>query len=192
MDNFFQKSIDEYDGQRRYEGTIEVNPNWNVSRITGRFLHFLGFVLRARNILEIGTSTGYSTLYFADLARRNGGKVYTVESHRERFEMAKSNFENAGAAPFIEQVFGHAPECVDTIPFAGEFDLVFLDATKLEYESYERAFFPRLRKGGILIADNIMSHREVLGQFAEKMYMREDVHASLLTMEAGLLLYTKL
>lgn len=135
---------------------------WNVSRETAEFLHILAGGIRAGNVLEIGTSNGYSGVFLASACK----KLYTVESHKERFELAAKNFKKAGLSRKIKQIKGHAPEILGTLHT--KFDLVFLDATKYEYASYLKAVWSKIAAGGFLVADNVDSHKNNLGKFFEE------------------------
>jgi predicted O-methyltransferase YrrM len=174
---------------------------WNVPRETGNFLNMLVRASGAGRVLEIGTSNGYSGLWFAEALSHTGGKLYTVESHRERFEAARKNFEEAGAESVVWQIFGHAPEIFSHPDFlnlmekdggAGEFDLIFLDATKMEYGSYLDAVEPFLRKDGLLVADNVISHRNELENFLAEVQKKREFRSVTLPLGSGLLFALKL
>jgi len=199
IDNRVERVLNELDLKR---------PNyWNVPRSTGEFLYELVRILDARRILEIGTSNGYSGIFLASALKSLGerrsaledeglgvvGKLFTVESHQERFEEARENFGRAGLSEYVWQVRGHAPEVLleggDEGLRSEFFDLVFIDATKMEYESYLEAVLPVLRPGGLIVADNCLSHAEDLGEFFE--YVREHMNGYLLPLDNGLLFISK-
>ena len=163
---------------------------WNVPRSSAVFLHSLVETLGARNVLEIGTSNGYSGLFLSHAAAKNGGKLYTVESHNERFSLAQQHFAEAGVDSSIVQIKGHAPEVLDEIDEAVRFDFVFIDATKMEYEQYVPAILPRLNKEALLVADNILSHWDDLEGFVEKIRADENFESYLLDMDSGLLIFS--
>jgi len=135
---------------------------WNVSRETGEFLYTFARTIKAKNVLEIGTSNGYSGIFLAQACE----KLYTVESHTERFTLATKTFKKAGLARKIKQVKGHAPEILGTL--RAKFDLAFFDATKYEHESYLKAVLPKMKKGGYIIVDNISSHETTFKPFVSK------------------------
>ncbi len=163
----------------------ESDENWNISRETAEYLLNLCKERGLSRVLEIGTSTGYSAIWFA----LSGCYVVTVESHRERFEKASANFERAELLDRILQVKGHAPEVLDAIK--GDFDLIFLDATKKEYVRYYAALKGRLRKGGVLVADNVSSHQEALRPFLEAIQNDADFVTERVEIGTGLLVATK-
>lgn len=137
---------------------------WNIDPKLGRLLFEIIFDRSYKTVLEIGTSNGYSALWMASALAKNNGRLYTIESHfRERFHLATENFYKAGLQKNIIQILGHAPEVIPKIP--RKFDLIFLDATKAEYPLYFNAVKNRLKKGGLLISDNIQSHAKELLPF---------------------------
>lgn len=167
---------------------------WNVSPETGSFLNMIVKSTGAKNVLEIGTSNGYSGLWFTEALSHINGKLYTVESHKERFHLAKEHFSEAGVGEYVEQIFGHAPEVFATPEFISknlQFDLIFLDATKMEYGSYLEAILPFLKPGGLLIADNILSHQDVLNQFVLTVQQKRELQSVVLPLGSGLLMALK-
>ena len=131
---------------------------------TGRFLQILVLSTGAKNIVEVGTAYGYSTLWLADAARSNGGKVTTFEFSAERAAAARENFAKAGLADYIECVNGDALKGIPTL--AGELDFLFMDGLKEQYIQVFDLAFPRLRRGGLFVADNVISpYKEELAPF---------------------------
>jgi caffeoyl-CoA O-methyltransferase len=129
----------------------------------GRLLYVLALARGAKNIVEIGTSHGYSTLWLASAARVNGGVVVTCDANLERLAAARRNFAEAGLSDVIEILEGDARE---TLRDRGEpVDLLFIDAEKSYYESYLDVVYQRLVKGGIVLADNVISHRDELEDY---------------------------
>ena len=111
---------------------------WNISRFVAVLMWVLFDLKDAQRILEIGTSSGYSAIWLAKAVEARKGRVFTVESHQERFELASQNIQAAGLHSIITQIKGHAPEVLlqhEEIA-VGNFDGVFLDATKMEYLDY--------------------------------------------------------
>lgn len=138
------------------------NPNWNISVDTVVFLHSILQTQIPKRALEVGTSTGYSAICIAEILTEWSGKLVTIESHAGRFETAKKNIEES-ALSNITQVRGHAPEILDEIE--GTFDFIFFDATKYEHVSYFNALKDRLNPGGIIVADNMLSHVEDMQEY---------------------------
>jgi predicted O-methyltransferase YrrM len=135
----------------------------NITPDTGRLLWILVRALRATRILEVGTSNAYSTIWLADAARATGGRVVTLERDPGKVRLARENLERAGVAQWVEIREGLAAETLAALP--GPFDLVFLDADRASYLTYLELAVPRLAPGGLLVADNVVSHRSELGDF---------------------------
>src|SRR5262245_51550084 len=123
---------------------------------TGRLLWILIRHAHAQRILEIGTSNAYSTIWLADAARATGGRVTTLEVSPEKVKLARGNLERAGLADRVEIVQGRAAETLARLP--GPYDFVFLDADRSSYATYLELAVPRLVTGGLLVADNVVSH----------------------------------
>ena len=138
------------------------NPNWNISFDTAIFLITLHKKLQPKHVLEIGTSTGYSAICMAEVLAEWNGTLITVESHAERFKTAQKNITDSTLTN-ITQIHGHAPEILEEI--SGMFDFIFFDATKYEHVSYFHALKDRLLPGGIIIADNMLSHEKEMAEY---------------------------
>lgn len=126
----------------------------NVPYEDGEILHKLVLDGRFKNILEIGTSTGHSTIWLAWAAAKNGGKVTTIEINKKRYTTAKENFKKAGVAPFIEPILGDAHIIVRQLK--GPFDFVFCDADKEWYLQYFLDLEPKIEVGGCYTAHNVI------------------------------------
>jgi predicted O-methyltransferase YrrM len=135
----------------------------NITPDTGRFLWILARAARATRILEVGTSNAYSTIWLADAARATGGRVITLERDPNKVRLARENLARAGVARWVEVREGPAAETLAGLP--GPFDLVFLDADRASYRTYLELAVPRLAPGGLLVADNVVSHRPELEDF---------------------------
>jgi len=126
---------------------------WNIRPETAGLMHFLARTIRAKDVLELGTSNGYSTIWLADAVRPEKGKVITVDVNQRLLEIARQNFKRAKVSSYIETVLNTAMEAVTELE--GPFDFVFLDATKTEYADYLEVVLPKVRVGGIITADNV-------------------------------------
>lgn len=166
------------------------NPRWNIPREAGILLNTLVKSTGAKSILEIGTSNGYSGIWLAEALQTTGGKLITVESHTGRFEEARLNFVEAGVSENIEQILGHAPQAVENLEQT--FDLMFFDAIKSEHLSYFEKLSPKLKKFGLIIADNIVTHAEELKTFIETMENNRAYQTTRLTIGSGFLVSLKL
>ncbi|HEX2501316.1 MAG TPA: O-methyltransferase, partial [Methylomirabilota bacterium] len=135
----------------------------NITPDTGRFLWILVRAARATRILEVGTSNGYSTIWLADAARATGGRVVTLEHDPNKVRLARENLQRAGVAGWVDVRQGPAADTLSGLP--GPFDLAFLDADRASYRTYLELVVPKLVPGGLLVADNVVSHRSELEDF---------------------------
>jgi predicted O-methyltransferase YrrM len=136
-------------------------PFWIVGPETGRMLYWLIRVANPERVLEIGTSVGYSGLWMAAALEANGGgTLWTIESNVKRQKLAEAHFEQSGLGHRIELLKGHAPSIFDlegVVP--DSVDLAFFDATKYQHTEFFTAVYPRMKSGGMIIVDNVQSHR---------------------------------
>lgn len=163
---------------------------WNISRETGQFLNALIKFKKYKTVLEVGTSNGYSGIWIAEALEQNKGHLYTIESHqKERFHLAKENFQKSGLTKTITQIAGHAPEDIPKPPKA--FDLAFFDATKMEHLSYLKALESRIKKGGMIITDNALSHKKELTSYKKHILSLKNWETEELNIGTGLLISIK-
>jgi predicted O-methyltransferase YrrM len=120
---------------------------------TGRFLNTLLGAIQARRALEIGGSMGYSTIWQAEALERTGGSLITLEAVPSKVEILKRRIAQAGLEQTVQVLAGDARTILPTLP--GPFDLVLIDAWKDDYPTYFDLVFPKLRVGGLIVADNI-------------------------------------
>jgi caffeoyl-CoA O-methyltransferase len=135
-----------------------------VSPTTGRFLFALVAPQNACEVLEIGGSRGYSTIWLAAGARILGGRVVSLEHDPAKCRAWRRNVEEAGLADWAELVEGDAKENLPAVEDV--FDVVFIDAEKEDYERYFELARPKLEPGGLVVADNVLSHEETLGAYS--------------------------
>jgi predicted O-methyltransferase YrrM len=137
---------------------IEGSDRWRylpiVGRDRGRVLVELVRRHRPRRILEVGTFVGYSAILMGRELGRDS-EIVTIEMDREAAELARRNIQEAGIEPRVEVLVGDALEIIPEVE--GEFDMVFLDADKGEYFEYLRLVEGKLRKGSVVVADNVRS-----------------------------------
>lgn len=127
----------------------------SVPEDDGRLLRILAESIGARQVVELGTSTGYSGLWLLLALQKTGGKLTTYEIDRGRHELAKANFEKAGVAASVTAVLGDAHEELRKRREA--VDLAFIDADKEGYVDYLRTLRPLVRAGGLVVAHNMAS-----------------------------------
>lgn len=125
----------------------------NAPKEDGRLLRLLTEAMNAQHVVEIGTSNGYSAIWFCLALRSTGGKITTFEIDENRAALARKNFQRAGVEDLVTLEFGDAHEKVAGIK--GPIDIVFLDADKEGYVDYLEKLLPLIRPGGLVIAHNM-------------------------------------
>jgi predicted O-methyltransferase YrrM len=135
-----------------------------VARTTGQFLFAFVAPQADCEVLELGGSRGYSTLWLAAGVRYLGGRVLSLEADPAKVEAWRANVEEAGLDDVAELLPGDAFETLPQIDDV--FDLVFLDAEKEQYEALFELARPKLEPGAVVIADNVLSHEDVLGAYS--------------------------
>lgn len=127
--------------------------NWNVPELDGRLLRILAESMNAQNIVELGTSNGYSTLWLALAMEKTEGKITTFEIDEAKIATAKANFSRAGVESRITINPGDAHDEVKKLK--EPIDLLFLDADKEGYLDYLEKLLPHVRPGGLILSHNM-------------------------------------
>ena len=168
---FIDQKLDEYvcaHSEKEPKLLYELNRETHINVLQPRMLsgHFQGRVLsmishmvQPKNVLEIGTYTGYSALCFAE-GLAEGGKIITIDKNEELEELVQTYVEKAGLSNSISCVIGDAMGIIPTLK--EEFDMVFIDADKSNYINYYNLVFDKVRKGGYIIIDNVLWSGKVL------------------------------
>jgi caffeoyl-CoA O-methyltransferase len=136
-----------------------------VSEEDGRFLRLMVATSGAKRALEIGGASGYSAIWMGMGLRETGGTLVTIEYDPARARELAENIRRAGLQDVVEVVAGDAFQQVPKV--AGTFDFVFLDAWKRDYKRFFDLVYPRLNKGGLFIAHNVVNKREEMGDFLD-------------------------
>lgn len=182
--------------------TIKGHPEAHMisGHIQGLFLQMMSKIISPHQILEIGTFTGYSALCLAK-GLQPGGTLHTIELREEDAAVSKRNFNRSNMGDKIILHTGNALEVIPRLNF--NWDLVFIDADKVNYINYYELVLPSLKSGGIILADNVLFHGQVLsepvkGKSARAIqdfndYVRNDdrVEKLVLTIRDGLMLIRK-
>lgn len=144
----------------------EVIGLWSVPAKSAQVLENLVLLTNAKNILEIGTSAGYSTLHLAFGASKNKGMVYTVELLDEKVKLCKENFSKSG----LNNISLIESEAFDVLKNwnHGKIDFVFLDADKENYGKYLDMLLPLMNLGGLIVADNINDYGHMMNDYLQK------------------------
>jgi caffeoyl-CoA O-methyltransferase len=180
----------------------QSHPQANMlsGHVQGKFLEIISCLLQPERILEIGTFMGYSAICLAR-GLKPGGQLHTIEIREADARTAQEHFKQANLQDKIILHLGNALDIVPTL--LQQWDLVFIDADKPGYLDYYRLVLPFVRSGGLIIADNVLFHGEVLGTeikgknakaiqaFNEAVKQDESVEKVLLTIRDGLLFIRK-
>lgn len=190
----FLKEISDY--------TIGYHPDPGMlsGHVQGKFLQMISYMVRPHNVLEIGTLSGYSALCLA-AGLQPGGHLHTIELREKDALIAR---EFIGKAGFSERITVHTGDALTIIETLKEpWDLVFIDADKINYVNYYEAVLPDLRQGGFILADNVLFHGQVLEEqikgknakaiqaFNEHIKNDNRIESVLLTLRDGLMLIRK-
>jgi caffeoyl-CoA O-methyltransferase len=167
------------------------------------FMETLVRAMSVRNAIEVGTFTGYSALAIAR-GLPPDGKLLCLDINEEWGQIAREHWDRAGLAARVELRIGPGADAIRAMPKAGQFDLAFIDADKPAYAEYYEELLPRMRQGGLLLADNTLSNRGVVdpnvhdaATEAMRVFNRElardpRVRVSILTVGDGLTVAEKL
>jgi len=189
--------------QLNRETHLKVNlPIMLSGHLQGKVLEFISHMIQPKQVLEIGTYTGYSAICLAAGLKENG-ILHTIDINEELYDMCQSYFEKAGLSEKIIQHIGHAADIIPRIDCI--FDLVFIDADKQNYHLYYDLVIDRLPIGAYILADNVLYDGEVLlaheeqsknakaiQAFNEKIRADKRVIQVLLPIRDGLLLMKKI
>ena len=138
-----------------------LHPRMISGRLQGRLLSFISHLVQPDCILELGTYTGYATLCLAE-GLSEKGIIHTIDCNEELISIQERYFSQSPYASKIKRHHGFALELLPRLK--GPFDLVFIDADKENYENYFELILPKMRKGGLLLSDNVMWSGKVLHQ----------------------------
>lgn len=156
--------LEEEDRAEREAGVPAAQRARQVEVTTGRFLFALAASQAGIEVLEIGGSRGYSSIWLAAGARMLGGRLLSLENDPVKCSAWRSNIAAAGLDEWAELVEADAFETLRAT--ADTFDLVFLDAEKDDYERLFALARPLLETGGLVVADNVLSHSDTLATYA--------------------------
>ena len=142
-----------------------LQPRMLSGHFQGRVLSMLSKIINPKNILEIGTYTGYAALCLAEGMQKEG-TLDTIDIKEELVDFQRKYFD---ASPWKDQIFQHLGDAVEIIPTLNKkFDLVFIDADKENYVNYFHLIIPMMNKGGIILSDNVLWSGKVLEELNPK------------------------
>lgn len=176
-DYLLSVSLRETEILRRLREETAAHPmaRMQIAPEQGQFMHLLVQLMQARTIIEVGTFTGYSTLWMAS-ALPAGGRIIACDTSEEYTAVARRYWQEAGVDDLVELRIAPAIETLDALIHAGkgsQFDLAFIDADKAEYPDYYERILGLLRSGGLVIVDNTLWE----GQPADPSVMDRDTCA---------------
>jgi predicted O-methyltransferase YrrM len=156
--------LEQEDAREREAGLPAAERSRAVAPTTGRFLFAFVAPQTDCEVLELGASRGYSTIWLAAGIRHLGGRVLSVEHDPRKVEAWRRNIADAGLDDWAGLLEGDAKEVVPAIDDV--FDVVFLDAEKEDYEELFQQARRKLEPGAVVVADNVLSHEETLGAYS--------------------------
>ncbi len=176
--------LEREDAEERAQGLPQEVRARAVAPTTGRFLFALVAPQSACEVLEIGGSRGYSSIWFAAGARILGGRVLSLESDPVKCEAWRRNVSEAGLEEWAELIEGDAHETLPAIDDV--FDVVFIDAEKDDYERLFGLAREKLEPGAVVVADNVLSHQETLGAYTRARQADATLESVTLPLDRGL------
>lgn len=182
--------LERQDADERARGTSRDVRLRQIGPEVGRFLHTLVLARRPHTVVEVGTSGGYSTIWLATAARHAGAAVTTLELDPVKVEAATANLRDAGVDDVATIVAGDAFAWLRARQ--EPVDFVFLDAEKEDYVAYFDLIVPLLPPGGVLVADNVLSHARELAAFQERAIRDARLSAVVVPIGRGELLAAKI
>lgn len=183
------KQLEQTDAQERNDGTPRSQRLRQIPPETGKFLTLLAAGAPAGAYLEIGASAGYSTLWIALACASQGRTITTFEVLPEKVRLARETFRLSGVESTVHLVTGDAREHLTQFE---DIAFCFLDAEKEIYQDCYEIVVPRLVKGGLLIADNAISHREDLQPMLDRALADPRVDALIVPIGKGDLVCRKI
>ena len=142
-----------------------IQPRMITGHFQGRVLSMLSKLINPKNILEIGTYTGYSALCLAEGLQKDG-RLHTIDVNEELYDMQRRYFD---ASPYGNQMVQHVGNALDIIPEMDMvFDLVFIDAHKSSYPQYLEAVLPKTKAGSVILSDNVLWSGKVVEPVSAK------------------------
>jgi len=176
--------LEEQDRREREEGVPREQRARQVARMTGQFLFALVAPQADCEVLEIGASRGYSTIWLAAGVRYFGGRVLSLEHDPAKIDAWRHNIEEAGLEQWAELLPGDAFE---TLPGIDDvFDVVFLDAEKEQYEQLFQLARKKLEPAALVVADNVLSHADPLAAYSQARQADPTLESVTLPLDRGL------
>ena len=180
--------LERLDGRHRRENVRQFERLRQIPPATGKLLAVLAAGVPGGRYLEIGTSGGYSTLWLSLACRESGRRITTFEIADEKIGLARETFRSAGIEDIVDLVEGDARKHLKTYKGVS---FCFLDAEKHHYIDYYNLVVPNMVTGGLLVVDNVISHREATGPMVRRALRDKRADAIVVPLGSGLLLCRK-
>lgn len=155
------------EGQQHDAAETNHARKWlNLEDPTAEAIVVLLRIARVRNLLEIGTSNGYSTIWLASALASANGKITTIERDRKKQAMARENLAAAGLLPLVDLRLGDATAIAAEL--TGPFDCIFFDGDRISAPAQLEILLPKLSRPGLLLADNALSHPDQIADYLDR------------------------
>ena len=164
---------------------------WNLPHESANFINMLIKIAKAKRVLEIGTSNGYSGIWISKALLETGGKLDTIEFYQKRIDLALENFKKANVNDIITIHKGSALNIIDEFE-NNTFDFVFIDASEGEYLDYFLKVESKITKNAIILADNVTSHYKKVENFLNYVKNNKNYQCELLNFDGGLFFIRKI
>lgn len=170
---------------------------WNLDRECANFLNTLIKMKNAKNVLEIGTSNGYSGIWILKALEKTSGKLTTIEFWEKRQRVARYNFSVSCPNVKVEPKIGSAVVVLEDLVEEVQqnkrekFDFIFIDANKKEYIKYFELVDKMIAPNGVILADNILSHYEKVEDYVNNLFNNTNYQSQILPFGAGMMLSYK-
>jgi predicted O-methyltransferase YrrM len=145
---------------------------WQVPREEGEILRQIALAHHAKTIVEVGTSYGFSALFWASALRITGGTLHTIDRDPKKYNSSRETFARAGVADIINNYLGDAQSVLQTMP--SNIDVAFIDADKPACQAYFNVLWPKIAPGGCIITDNVATHRRELADYVKYVRSQPD------------------
>ncbi len=157
------REMESEDARERAQGLPSAQRMRAIAPEVGPFLYMLVRASNAKHVVEVGCSRGYSSIWLGAAARENRGRVTTFEIESARAKIARGNHKRAGLDEVVRIVEGDAGKELSRLDET--IDLLFIDAEKRDYIAQFDAAWGKVRKGGVVVADNVLSHPDELAAY---------------------------
>jgi predicted O-methyltransferase YrrM len=156
---------------------------WQIPRVEGELLRQIALASHAKIIVEIGTSYGFSGLFWLGALRHTAGHLHTIDKDPRKFESARATFARAGVGDRVTCYLGDAKQILPQMPDG--IDIAFIDADKPACREYFDVLLPKLRVGGSILTDNATTHRDELHEFTAYVRSMPNVQSTIVAVGNG-------